>query len=576
MRIEADRLLAYNTEELWDILTGEFTLSFSDGDVVTDFKETLMSSYVWDILRAYPLAPFTMNMHLTDIMGGGTLTTKAWSGLFSNVVWGVYMHYVQTPEYKDTAKQVILREELSRLLYVCVNNVYNDLTHRLEEYVTTIKIEDFLEVTNHPEVLALHAKPNFTEEDIEGGYELGRKLLISDPEKAKRDKDPSKADLYPNVISRYARGGYVDMNQVNQCVIWRGFMTDIGSDQFSIPITSNLVSGMRKMYESLIESRSASKSLAFQAKPLQDSEFFNRRSQMGGMAVKHLFPGDCGSTHYMPWPVRESDLANIEGINYLNEDTGKLDYVRVSDKHLVGKTLQTRNPTMCMNPHPSGVCETCFGQMSHSVYRGTNIGFQSASYMNEIMSQATLGVKHLDGSSIVRPMTLDDESKKFFSVNRAGDAYSLISQWSGKDVTLILRPEEFPGVTDVRGVNNIKDLSYTRTSSLYTIALEINTAQRSIRHEIKVGQQRRPASLTPDALQYIRDNGYETDSDGLYRVSLKDWDTRKSLMTVPRRNYNMSELVYYRLGHASSNDSVKTPLIDGNISLRLYLPSEAA
>src|SRR5690606_22425099 len=146
------------------------------------------------------------------------------------------------------------------------------------------------------------------------------------------------------------------------------------------------------------------------------------------------------------------------------------------------------------------------------VYRGTNIGFQSASYMNEIMSQATLGVKHLDGSSIVRPIVLDEESRKYLSVNRSGDAYSLVNQWAGKDVWLIMRPEELPGITDLKEVSNVNDLSYTRTSNLDTITLEINTPQRRIRHDIQVGRRRRPASLTPDALQYIRDHGWEVDN----------------------------------------------------------------
>lgn len=543
MRIEARRLLKYSTNELWDILTGKFILVFDDGiELETDANESLFSSYLWDLVREFPETPFNSDMHLTQVMGGGTLSTKAWSELFSRVVWGVYLKGISLPRYAEDKSKVLLREYLSKRLYECVNNVYNDLTHRLEEYVTTIKIEDFLEVTNHPDMVALHARPNYTEADIEAGYALGRKLLIDDPEAAKRAGDPTQADLYSNMLSRYARGGYVDMNQSNQCVVFRGFITDIDSSQYGIPITTNLVSGMRKMYESLIESRSASKSLAFQSKPLQASEFFNRRSQMGGMVVKHLFPGDCGSTHYLPWPVRETDLDNLEGINYLDEDTGKLDWVKVTDTHLIGKTIQTRNPTMCMTPHPNGICETCFGQMSHSVYRRTNIGFQATSYMNEIMSQATLGVKHLDGSSIIRPMRLNDDERKYFSVNRSGDGYSLLSAWAGKDVWLVMRPEEFPGITDLKEVSNVKDLSYTRTSMLDVIRLEINLPTRTHNPEIQVGGLRRPASLTTEALQYIREVGWEIDNDGFYRVNLSKWDTSKQLMSVPRRNFNMSKL----------------------------------
>lgn len=40
MRIQAQRLLQFSTEQLWDILTGEFELEFPDGVIQTNYKET--------------------------------------------------------------------------------------------------------------------------------------------------------------------------------------------------------------------------------------------------------------------------------------------------------------------------------------------------------------------------------------------------------------------------------------------------------------------------------------------------------------------------------------------------------
>lgn len=559
MRIQARKLLQFSTDELWDILDGPFTLVFDDGELLTDHKETLFSSYAWDLIREYSALPFTSRYHFSSILQGGTMGGRTFSTQYSRVVWDIYRHYCAHPELLNGMSPVILREVLSKKLYDVVAKTYNDLTYRLEEYVMSTSIEDFIEIVDFPELQEIHNQVNYTEAYVEHAYEVAKRVIVEEPEAAKKAGTPNEARAQHNVLSRLARANLIDMNQLNQCVVMRGFMTDIGSHQFTIPITSNLVTGIRGMYESLIESRSASKSLAFQAKPLQDSEFFNRRSQMGAQVVTRLLYGDCGSTEYNYWAVRESDLPNIEGKYYYCDKEQRLLEVKRSDTHLVGTTIKMRSPMSCMAPDPNGVCETCFGALANAVYRDTNIGMQTTSYLNEIISQAVLGVKHLDGSSKIEPVTLDEHDRRYFSVTRTGDGYTLQNAWKGKPIKLIIRPAEAPGFTDIREVSNVRDLSFTRTTMLDTVGLDIEQNGVFSRPSIQVGLLRRPASFTHEMLSYIREHGWELDSQGNYVVNLEHWDPAKVMMVVPRRNFNMSELH----GPTCSNAGTQTSLIAG-------------
>ena len=47
-RIRARKLLAFEPEQLWDHLIGEFTLIFDDGEELhTNYRETIYSAYYW-------------------------------------------------------------------------------------------------------------------------------------------------------------------------------------------------------------------------------------------------------------------------------------------------------------------------------------------------------------------------------------------------------------------------------------------------------------------------------------------------------------------------------------------------
>ena len=75
--ISARSLLEYTTDELWDMLNGEFKLKFDNGEVIeTNVKETLYSQYGWTFHRIYKNTPLLPIHHIKTIIKNNILESK--------------------------------------------------------------------------------------------------------------------------------------------------------------------------------------------------------------------------------------------------------------------------------------------------------------------------------------------------------------------------------------------------------------------------------------------------------------------------------------------------------------------
>lgn len=541
MRILAKRLLDFNTRELMDILNGPFTLVFPDGsELETKDDETIVSHYLWELIREFPDTPIRKEHHITTIMDGSLLGGSMYTKLLGNIYWDVYFTYINHPTKPEDP--VYLREHLAKRIYEITNLIYNELSIEWGAYVMTIDIEDFIEIREVPEIKELLSKPSPTERYIQSVYDLGDEYLIHQPNKANRLKDPSKAVLYYNKLSRLLRSKLINKDQNDQCVFSRGHVSDINSDQFKIPINTSLVEGKQSLYAAAIESRSASKALYATKTPLQRSETYNRFSQLLAQVLRFMVFEDCGSTDYVPWQLRDGDLRNMVGVNYLNEDTGKIDWIRKTDKHLVGKLLKLRLAQSCNTHVPGGVCHVCFGQFSHHVFRQTNIGHACTTEANGQFSQGVMSTKHLDKSIVIAPVTPVGDAAEYFSVY-GSDLIKINNPNPKSSVTLIIAPEDAPGFPDIWAVEDVNDLSVSRTTAIRDIGIDVRLKNMRYEPTATIGEDKRRASFTHEMLHYIRSKGFKTDLKGRYIVDLDDWDFDQFALTVPRRHVSIGDHV---------------------------------
>ena len=475
MKISARTLVGYSTDQLWEMLTGKFTLCFDDGEIETDYKDTVYSSYMWDVhrkvmrgelglKRAYPDVPIFMSHHVQHVLNGKQLGSGTHLKLLGNVIWSIYDWLCH--EY-DEEEKLTLRYRLAELSYQITNQAYNDLQERLEEFVTSLDIVDFIAAGENPMVVEAYQKIEPTPKAINDVYSAISTSLAKSP---LNDSNP---------LAKLFRAGLASEKQVQQCLGPRGYITDIDSVIFPRPVLYGYLDGIYAFHDSAIESRSAAKSLMFSKDQLQATEYFSRRLQLVSMAVKNLHHCDCGSKKFLDWHVRGleerdgeitygGDLKHLAGKVYMDDD-GKLKIIKAGDKHLIGRKIKLRSVMGCRHPDPYGVCSTCFGQLSEVIPPKSNLGHMCSTYMSQQSSQGVLSTKHLDGSSTVEAIELSDSDRLLLKVAPDGNSYMLADVLRNKKV----KPPTSPTFTKLQRLTSSRSLvclSWLKSASKLTMA----------------------------------------------------------------------------------------------------------
>ncbi len=533
-RVKARTLLKFTTDQLWDNLEGDFILLFDDGEVLSNERGAIYSSYVWEYHRLYPETPMLKSHHVSldaDKRPGADTHLQ----LINAVLLSTFEAY-----RRQTKDRLALVDHLAKLSYEISNTMYNDLSYRCEEYVTSLDILDFVQITTHPSVKGALAQMEPTEAGITEVYNTIKKVI-------KDDQDLALNQVANAILSKLSSEG-----QAMQCLGPRGFLTDIDSHIFKIPIASSYTSGLTDMYSSLIESRSAAKSLIFSTDPLQKSEYFSRRQQLICMNVRHLHLGDCGSTKYLTWKVRDarmegatkaaSDLKTLAGKYYLDEPSKTLKIIRENDYHLIGQTLKLRSIVAgCCHPDPYGVCEVCYGDTSFAIPAESNLGHIACVTMTADLGQLILSTKHFDGSSAVEGIVLKPADKRFLHAQVNGNMYYLAPELKGSSVQLHFSASEAPGLSDINHVENVDVLNIARVSEFEDIGMIVRDKKGSEMYAPSVSVNGRNSSMTHQLLAHIKHKGFEVTRDGNYLVDMDGWDFSQPILVLPMRHFNMSD-----------------------------------
>lgn len=536
--ILARSLLKFKPGQLEAILTGEFNLQFDDCIIETNARETIYSSYGWEFHQLYPKTPILSTHHVKKVLNGKRVGTGTYLELLGNIMWSTHDAYFNSVTGGDAG--VNFRDELSELLYKITAHTYSDFMQHVEANVTSLDITDLVEISEHEDVRELLNNPSPTQEYIVSCYDALKLLLNGDK-------------LNHNPIVKANKSGLVNLNQLLQCLGPRGYVTDIDSVRFNTPIVRSFTQGFKDFYSSLIESRSASKSLFQNKSMLENAEYFSRKVQLLCMGVENLHPGDCGSTNYLLWHVApeiiengkkvyDGDLRYMEGKYYLDTESNTLKVVSKKDKHLIGQTLQVRSIIGgCNHPDPHGLCSVCFGTLSDSVPAKTNIGHYCAVTMTEKSTQSVLSTKHLDANVMIGIIALAMDYQAFLSIGKDGNSYLVNPKLKNKQSKLIIDQAEFPGITDISIVENVSKLSITRVSGLKAIGISTLYKDTYEIIEIPVVVEKRLASLTYELLQYIKDHGYDVDERNNAVIDLGQWDYTKPILTLPLKQFNMGD-----------------------------------
>lgn len=543
MILSARQLLNYSTNDLHNLLTGEFTLRFDDGDINTNYREVLYSSHVWDFHRKFPNTPLLKAHHLSTVLNGKRLGSGTHLEMFTVVMWCVHDLYVGTPGYEDRLQFL---DDLKKMVYETSQALYNDMIYESESHVVSLDIIDFLQVRDYPPIKQVLDNLTPDQKSVDLAYKTLDHHLSND------------VGLNDNRIARAYKSNLVNKNQAIQCLGPRGYLTDIDSWQFPTPIMRGYFEGMRSMYDSMIESRSGAKHLTFSKEIIKKAEYFSRRLQVLCQSLKNLHHGDCGSTKYLFWHVKpgfkeltksfRGDLHHLRGKAYLDEETNTLKFVNINDTHLINKTIKLRSVIAgCSHPDPVGVCSTCFGQLSDSVPQNTNIGHFCATTMSAQITQLLLSTKHHESSSAVSGVMIHSSYSAFVKASEDRMSYLLSPELMTQSAKLIIKQKDLFGLTDVEIVEDVSELVVSRISATKLIGIRTYLGEDQTGFpvfdnvSITVNIGKRLASLTTEMLSYIKDKGYTIDDKANVVIELDEWDFKLPALVMPMKHYNMGD-----------------------------------
>lgn len=550
MRTYPVRDLIHMTEdEIWQLntLQGEpLEIVFDDETLHTRPQPTIFSWYIWQLFRDYDKAPVLLRHHTHTTRISANTHLKYFS-LATETIFEAYN------------KQVDL-DHVSKRIYELTNAMYNAFVQRLEDEVTSIDILDFLEVTDHPKVRQSTDKLSHNAREIDGIYEEVRQIL----------KDPN--ELIGNAIAEAVKSGLVKDNQVMQCVVARGSMSDIDSNIFPQPILDNYTSGITTLHDSMVESRSAAKSQINTTGPVRDAEYFNRLEQLitsfviGVETVDGQERIDCGSQNYREYFLTAQDFQMWLGKYYWDDASQSLKVLKKTDRHLTDTLVKFRSVFDCKVTSRQHFCRTCYGDLYFNIPHGANLGHTAATTTCKDVSQIIISTKHYDASAVGELMQYGDYELKYVQLGTDPN-HILLNPRLGQydDVRMTISSEEATRLSEIM-TGEIASMSIRRISSISEVRIDYTSRTGEEIAFIPVSMGTQHSSMSHSLLTYLKTHRWELDERGNYQIDLSEWDYKDVAFVMPMKQMSMMDFfltVEYVLKSKRTQAAAKRTIIPG-------------
>ncbi len=521
----------------------KFKVELVDGTTFeTNTAKMEVSSMFWGFFEKYKLLKARPEHFIQDV----PISNKDIQNLQSTFIRDIHETYKSRGYCKEEAWKVL--EETSE-------SVYNTTILEYGEYLVSAGSIELSEIYNHPEITKIRNGIKKNSKSITKAQKDTMKIMRTCPTLS---RNPFIIDL---------RTGNVKAEQFLQVILIRGFNTDLDDYIYKVPIMGNYFAGITDPAEVLMESTLAGKALLHQGAPLEQTEYANRMIQQTSAHVDLLIKGDCGSKSYAEMKVTSDLFSVMDGLYYLDSND-RLKPLTQEDDHLIGETVKFRVPFYCGYRHMQCICETCYGDLAHSIPYGSNIGTIAATNSNSEVSQLVLKVKHSEDSADIEPIHISSRAKEYIFSSEDGEdihlnqrlgleGIKLLISTSPKDKILygsrlpVLKPED---MTD-DNIHNITEFDSV------TFEHPAEDGKRPMRYHVDVSRGNRRSALTIEFIQYMASQECKINDNGVYEVSLTDWNYNNPVFRLPRlhlsmRDFSNEVLTFIR----SSSDSTSTNL----------------
>lgn len=493
-----------------------------DGNVETIIEEVILSWFLWEMHREWPLTPCLTTHHFA----GKTITPHSHLDILGVIQRDSFIA-TRENEYDSLLPY-------NATVFRAYNNLYNFMAGELTSFMTSISILDYIEVLDHPQIKAtndrIQALEGVSDRDIKEAYDEITAVLDTD------------GVLEDNALRRAFKHRMVSIAQILQDIGPRGFVTDIDSHIFPKPIRTGYAEGIRQLPDYLAESRTATLAEIMTGSPMQASEYLNRLLQLSVSRVKVLARVDCGATQLSPWFVDTyAKLKDMEGMYFFNEVLEIQEpIVPHIHKHLVGTNIQLRTVFNCLHPKRDTICAKCFGELAHNVHDNDNIGHISTIEFQSGQSQQILSYKHHTGSSSVFGIYIDELASTFFKITADTRFIKFLPKVNVNGMRLVVPRNAIRGFEYLLRIDSWSQVSPGRISWVEEIVIMPNKDNDEMIPMI-VADETNKVHFTLEALKYLATTEYIIKDNGDYVFDMSGWDIDTFLLGIPKVQFDVLE-----------------------------------
>lgn len=530
--VPAREFLQFEPQELLNGLKSSKVILFEDNVIVTMCAhEVIVNRYLWEVYNLIPELPLISKYNITNYYTNGIFSSKSINKLFATILEDMFKK-ILIPSKDISYKSLIYKQ-----MYITSNRIYNEIVYANLHFASSVNILDLLDIQLNSKLITAmkHVSEVETPESIEETYRILDEIMYND-----------KA-IENSTIARSYVSGQINSNQAKQVLASRGFVAEIDGSIFSKPIASSFTLGLTNMYDVAAESRSAAKALFLADKAIQDSEYFSRELQLVCMEIEGIVEGDCGSTTLTEWRVRsaeetvsgKSDLNNLIGKHFLDENTNQMDIITKDRTDLIGKTIKIRSAMHCKYRNKHKICSACFGELTHSLFDTTNVGHIAGATLTQKLTQSILSTKHLTGSASGGTIALDVLASKFFVVKNK-DGYAFKPGIINKDVSInmIINQADAFGIKQLLSGTDMTKLDPSRISRISSMVLSVERKGKIEYFPIIIKDGNKYGSFTYKFLEYIIKTGYNIDNQDRYVINLDKWKSNTPILKLPQIEFS--------------------------------------
>lgn len=508
----AEDILHWDERQIWARVDDldPIALVFADGEIITDFPQTLISWYFWEYHRQYPGVPVCIKNHVYSERLSKGLENKLHQRALEQVI----------AEYPKEDYQ-----NLYKINAGITQSLHNAIASLGEEFMTTLDALDFLEIHNHPKLKEIRTRPIHSKRDISDGYKQFEYILKHD------------TSLNHNNLAVPHRNSQTKTGQLLQVCDKVGFRSEINQRIFVNHIPVGFSEHLKRLSFSAMDRCSAAQAQLATSEPVKRTEYYNRELQLITYVVKGVSMEDCGSQDTIPWKVTKDDLEHVLPGKYYYDRDGALKMVRGKghDNRLVGTVIRMRTPAKCKHPADGVVCKFCLCENAARVQEGTNPGFALTVTQNESVSQDVISTKHHLVSAESESYVIQEHEQKYISNLGDDKEITLSRELWGKHVKIRFDVGDIYRLQDLNIFNDMKDKDLSLFSTVKEMVIIIDNGDKAPKMDIvPVSRGSYRPYLTRAFLQHMRDYGYHP--MGKYiEVDLMNWENSESLLRFPER-----------------------------------------